>query len=220
MEIAAVVLLFLEYISIRKNKIEIKKSFFFIPIAIYAFFVILSSLTSEYKDIAFFGFPDRHEGMFVILTYLFITASTILLVNREIHVKILIGALITSATIIGIIGILQYFGYHFMKSDTIVKTFIIPAMYYKMGHVIMSFRDSGIDSTLDNSNFVGSYMAMVFPLSIVFLVLFKNRYLKIFMGIFGCLMLANLLGCRSRAGYMGAAIALVIIIIMLRSFFY
>ncbi|TRZ78556.1 MAG: O-antigen ligase family protein [Deltaproteobacteria bacterium] len=216
MIIAAVVLIIVGYVKWSKKEIEIKKTIFYIPIAIYAFFIILSSVMSEYKDLAYFGFPNRHEGMYVLLVYLLISTATIILVNTEKHVKIIIGALVISGLYIGILGFLQCFGYDFMQSDTLVRAFVVPQRFYELGEVKVRVTTIGISSTLYNSNFVGSYMAMLFPILIALILFIKNKYLKIFIGLLSCLVFADLLWSGFNSGLAGFIVGNVILLIMLR----
>lgn len=218
MQIAAIALFILGYIKLSRNEFEIKKTKYYIPVSIYAFFIILSSSMSQYKNLAVNGYPNRHESVFVLLTYIVIMISAIIFVNCEKHIKILIGTLFVSAAIIGIVGILQFLGYDFMKSKEFVKAFIIPGFYYKMGEVNVSFDNIGISSTLYNSDFVGSYIALILPLSICLFAYIKKTYLRILLGLFSCLMFANLLGSRSRAGVVGAIFSALIMVVILRKY--
>lgn len=218
MEIAAFALFILGFIKLSKKEFEIKKTKYYIPISIYAFFIILSSSMSQYKDLVVNGYPNRHESVFVLLIYVLIMISAIIFVNCEKHVKILLGTLIGSAAIVGTIGILQFLGYDFMKSKEFVKAFIIPGFYYKMGEVNVSFDNIGISSTLYNSDFVGSYIALILPISICLLAYLKKTYQKILMVLFSCLMFANLLGSRSRAGVVGAIFSALIMLVILRKY--
>ena len=198
------------------KKIQIKQTRLYIPMGLYAFFVILSTIFAEYKDVALWGFPDRHEGMLVLLSYIIICFVTINLVNEKKHLKIIFGSLFASASIIGIIGIFQYFGHDFFRSS-FGKLLILPAAQHFMADTLeFLFGSNTIYSTLYNTNNVGSYMSMLFMLSLVLFILVKNKYQKIALGFFTLLMLANLLGCNSRAGYVGTALALLAAIVFLR----
>jgi len=55
---------------------RLRGSYYYIPIAIYAFFVILSTEFSQYTDVSLTGFTDRYEGMYVLLAYMAILFVT------------------------------------------------------------------------------------------------------------------------------------------------
>ena len=197
---------------------RIRRSYYYIPIAIYAFFVILSTGFSQYTDISLTGFTDRYEGMYVLLAYMAVLFVTINLVNKEQHIKVLLGALFAGAIIIGIIGVFQYIGYDIFKS-AFGKSLILPAAYSQMADKLQfQFAKHTIYATLYHTDYVGSYMAMLFPLTFTLFILTKRSWLKAFFAGFALLMAANWLGSNSRAGMVGGVIALVILMIMINKY--
>ena len=82
-----IVIYFKDELKLRKN--YFKKTYYYIPLAIYGLFVLLSSLLSEHLKVALIGFPDRYEGMFVLLGYVVVTFVTINLVNSKKDIKFL-----------------------------------------------------------------------------------------------------------------------------------
>ncbi len=107
---------------------KIRATYYYIPIAVYAFFVILSTQFSQYPAISLTGYTDRYEGMYVLLAYMAILLVTINLVTTEKHIKVLLGALFTGAIIIGLIGVFQYIGYDVFKSS-FGKSLILPDIH-------------------------------------------------------------------------------------------
>ena len=198
------------------NKFQtLRGTYYYIPIGIYAFFVILSTEFSKYSSVALTGFTDRYEGMYVLLAYMVILFVTINLVNKEQHIKVLLGALFTGALIIGVIGVFQYIGYDFLKS-AFGKSLILPGAYESMADKLQfQFGKNVIYSTLYHLNYVGSYMAMLFPLTFALFVLTKKGWLKVLFAILALLMAVNWLGSTSRAGMFGGALAIVIFLVMI-----
>ncbi|MBW9157014.1 O-antigen ligase family protein [Clostridium tagluense] len=214
----ALAIIMLAVKSFQTNFKVFRKSYYFIPIGIYCVGVILSTLLSEYKGISIWGFVDRYEGMFVLLAYMIIMSITILLVDCEYHIKLLFGALFASAIVIAVIGIFQYIGFDIMQTN-FGKSMMLPAEFMKYADKLkFQFGKNVIYSTLYHYNYVGSYMAMLFPLALTLFLLVKNKIGKIFMGIMSLLMLVNWIGCNSRAGIMGGILALVILLIMMRKY--
>jgi len=197
---------------------RIRGSYYYIPIAIYAFFVIFSTEFSQYTDISLTGFTDRYEGMYVLLAYMAILFVTMNLVNKEHHIKVLFGALFTGAVIIGIIGVFQYIGYDIFKS-AFGKSLILPAAYQQMTDKLQfQFAKHMIYATLYHIDYVGSYMAMLFPLTFTLFVLTKRSWAKAFFAGLSLLMAVNWLGSNSRAGMVGGVLALVILMIMINKY--
>lgn len=197
-----------------KDKIVFIKSYIYIPISIFALFILLSTLFAEYKGLALMGYPGRYEGMYVLLAYLLIMVLTLNMVQNPQQITLIMGGLLVSATIIGIIGIFQYFGFSFFQSS-FGKWLILPSSHIDLA-TDLSFKDGlyRIVSTLYNSNFVGSYMAMLVAITFIYTLCMKQRKYSLVTGVISCLMFANLIGSNSRAGMVGAALAFVILFIL------
>jgi O-antigen ligase len=192
-----------------------KKNWLFIPILVYALFIILSTILAQYKEIALFGFPDRHEGMLVLLGYLIMCMLAFQLVNKTRDIKVTLATLFASATLIGTIGIFQYFGHDIFRSLS-GRLLILPSAYHYMAEGLnFNFGAGTIYSTLYNTNNVGSYMAMLFPLTLVLFIMVRGKVSKAVIGVISSLMFANLIGCGSRAGYVGSLIAIIFIAVFL-----
>ena len=197
---------------------RIRRSYYYIPIAVYASFVILSTVLSQYTDISLTGFVDRYEGMYVLLAYMAVLFVTMNLVKKELHIKVLLGALFTGATIIGLIGLFQYIGYDLFKS-AFGKSLILPDAYQQLAATLQfQFTKHMIYATLYHIDYVGSYMAMLFPLTFTLFVLTKRSWLKVFFAALSLLMAINWLGSNSRAGMFGGVLALVILMIMINKY--
>jgi O-antigen ligase len=217
--ICSVLALIMMFVKNYKNDWKLfKKSYFFIPIGIYSVFVFLSTILSEYKHIATFGFVDRYEGMFVLLAYMIILVAAINLVNEERQIKIVLGAIFTTTIIICSIGVFQYLGHDLWKSHFGKILMLYPKHKELVESLKMTLPDKIVYSTLYHYNYVGSYMAMLFPMSLAMLLLLKNKKVKIFMGLMSILTFINLLGSTSRAGVVGTIVALIMLIIMLNRY--
>lgn len=214
--IATIVTLILAVVKILNNNFTFVRTKIYIPIAIYAMFIAISTILSNNKEVAFNGFIDRYEGGYTLIAYILIMFLVINMVQTQKHIKILIGALFVSAAIIGTIGIFQYLGYDLFKTN-IGKAIMIPSKYAaSKDKLSFMFGERTIYSTLYNTNYVGSYMAMLFPLSFTIFLLTRNKVFKLLMAIFTILMFVNLYGSNSRAGLIGGAIALILLLVMIR----
>lgn len=199
----------------RREGLEIKKTNYYIPIGIYLLFLYASTFLSEYRSLALYGSPGRYEGMLVIMVYIVMLFAVINLVNAEKHVKVIVVALIVCAFVIGVLGIFQFFGFNYVESE-VGKRIIMLFNYSRITGVKYEFGPYTIYSTMYNPNYVGSYTAMLLPLSITLCILLKNRTYKILTGLFSCLMFANWIGCHSRGGIIGGVFAVVILFVLIR----
>ncbi len=205
-------------IYMQSKKIKLSLPVIFIPLAVYYVFVFLSSALSKYHDQAFWGFNDRFEGFFVITCYVLICMMAAIFTTYEHDIKILLGALVICGFIVGILGITQYWGVDFLQSS-FGRKLILPKEFYNLG-LNFNFPKQYIYSTFYNPNYVGSFFAMLLPMSIVFAVLSKKIYQKIITIVFSCISFINLIGCLSTTGNIACAVAVIFLIILMNKQFF
>jgi O-antigen ligase len=203
----------LVYICVKK--IALRNTLVNKIMALYAFCIIMSSFLAEFKRTAIFGAPDRYEGMLVLLAYLLLCFAIINLLRNARDIKWIMISLFISAALIALLGILQFFGWDLFNT-VIGKRLILPTQYHYMTAALHSTLTNNIGSTLYNPNNVGMYMSMLVPLSLSFFLLLKKKSHKIIMGALSGLMFANLLGANSRGGYIGASIAVIVLLVLLK----
>ena len=205
--LTAIALIF--YIILYKqNKLPFKNlKQYYIPLGIYAIFVIISTIFAIDKPTALWGFVDMYQGMFVLLSYVTITFLTINFVNSERDVNLFVKAFTILMIIEGLLGITQYFGFDFFQTK-IGNSLIIPGNL-QVDNLSFSFGPKTIYGTLFNTNFVGSFATLMLPLSVAFLLGAKTKKQRIVSGIAVVLMLFTWIGCNSRAGYLGVAVSAV-----------
>lgn len=192
--------------------------FYYLLIGVYLVFLIASTLHSDYLETAIRGFPDRYEGVFIILAYIVIFCLTINFVNSVKHIKLMIGALLLGAFMIGTIGLFQFWGFDLWKSD-IGRLLSLP-LAYRYQNIPINFypANHSIYSTLYHMDYVGSYMAMLFPFCFALFILVENKQFKIGMGLISLLLAINWFGSNSRAGIVGGGIAIITFIILVNRF--
>ncbi|GAB6100351.1 O-antigen ligase family protein [Halanaerocella petrolearia] len=193
---------------------KLKKTYYYLPIEIYVICIILSTYYAKTSSVALWGFPNRYEGMFVLLSYLLVLVITLNLVETEGDIKFLIITLFLSATIIGLIGILQYFGFDLFTTKLGEKLILSSKLSSKVNGITAKF--DYIFSTLYNPNYVGSYMAMIFTLGLTLYILSQKLKSKILLGLFSLLIFANWLGSLSRAGIIGGFVAIILLVILVK----
>lgn len=194
----------------------LEKKPFDLAVLVFAVTVLLSSVFSEYVKISVWGFRGRYEGAIVLLFYMVLLFVGSKYRYDEKQLKLLLKGLYVSVAIVGIIGIFQFFKMDLFKSE-IGKNLIVPFQYLKSGaEITIRMAETQIYSTLQNSNYMGSFIALCAPLLLT-LVFFihdlKHKLLVI--GLF-VLSMANLLGSRSRAGIVGVSVAAILMIILFR----
>lgn len=198
----------------RWKNLKWHKSYTFL--IIYAFFIILSTIDSPFRELAIRGLGDRYEGMSTLLAYLLLFFVVHSSIEEKSDIKIILGGIIGGSLIVGGIGIFQYFGFDFFRSD-LGKSLILPKAYESVkGTLKFQFGKYTIYSTLYNTNFVGSYMIMMLFLGIGLVLKNKNnniKYHKYLSYAYSIFIFANLIGCRSRAGFLGTQATIIFALI-------
>lgn len=193
-----------------------KWNLYILILSLYSILAILSTIFSKNMDIALFGFVDRFEGMFTILSYVLLSISCIVFIDKKWEVGVLYKGLAVTAAIIGIISIMQHIGYDIFRTE-LVERLIIPAKFSALSDMIFSFDSHAVYATLQNPNYVGSYMAMLMPIAIVLFLSASNKVKLVSYGLLSCIVFLALLGSLSRAGIAGAIASIGLLTIFYRN---
>ena len=200
----------------RDNPFEKARYKYYIPVGVFSVFVLVSAFVSEYSKVAFFGFLERYEGTFVLLAYSVILFLAMNVFKGEKSVKILFGFLLSSAAVISVIGVFQYFGRDLFGTEFLLQLITPPSLKNLDGQMVPKMNPNTIYSTLYNPNYVGSYMAMVIPVILVLIVWVKKLGHKLLLGALLALAVINLIGCDSRAGLVGTTFTVLVLLVIYR----
>ncbi|WP_019851357.1 O-antigen ligase [Desulfitobacterium sp. PCE1] len=188
---------------------------YYIALGVYVLLIIGSTLTSEYLAVSLTGFPDRYEGLYVLIAYTVLFFATTALVTRENHVKYLVNSLLVGALLLSVIGLLQFVGLDIFKTG-LGKSLILPGEYMSIADELeFSFDKYTIYATLFHYNYVGSYGALVFPLCLALFILSGDKPFKVAMAGMTGLLGIMVIGSNARSGIVGVALALVVLLICL-----
>lgn len=187
---------------------------YYVPMGIYGVFVIISTIFAIDTQTALWGFVDMYQGMFVLLSYVIITFLTINYVNNERDVNLFVNVFLFLMIVEGVIGVGQYFGFDFFQTK-LGNSLIVP-FNMAIENLSFTFGPKTIYGTLFNTNFVGSFAALMLPLSIGIFLSSKTRNKKIISGIAVLLMIFTWIGCNSRAGYLGVVVGAIFGIFLFR----
>ena len=176
--------------------------------AILLLMTIISTLMSDYKEIAIWGVYDRAEGMVMWVCYVVMMFYTFYCVKGKKSFTWIIGALGFLVIITTIIGVFQYAGYDLLVKTKLGQAIIIPKEYRSLNQGITSdFESHKVLATMYHYDYVGSFGAMIVPLFATLTMMTKEMKKKI---IFGGLTLGSLFilfGSTSRAGVVGVILA-------------
>lgn len=219
--IAAAVIGFSEYSKMQKKKqlFENADLKVIILLAVYLVMVIISSLFSQYTNLAFHGGGyGQWQTMWVLLGYGMLFMYAYLFINSEKRGLLTIKFLMITTGILALMGILQTTGHNPLSwkwvQNIITSQSNVEGIDFKDGvsNVILSF---------NNPNYVGPYIALILPVTAAFIFLrasedkSKAIAAKIAGGLIVIGLIISLIGSSSSAGFIsvlaGAVLALILI---------
>jgi len=198
------------------NQFKFKITKYYIPLLLYGFGVLASFIVSDYPVVAKRGFIEQFQGVWVMIGYALVIASVYNYVEEEKQVKLLTYGFIFSAVFIGIIGMGQYLGADLYKT-TFGKELILPSRLEHLAPELnFTFAKNTIYATLYNTNFVGSFSALLLPFALSLFLYAKEMKYKVLTGLFSALMVFTWIGSNSRAGYLGFSVGFIFMLILYR----
>lgn len=196
---------------------SIKFTRIFIPLGVYGALAFLSSLFSKYKPYPFRGIYEQFEPVWVLLGYCIVAYYAYMIINTEKDIERLIGALAISTVIMIFIGLTQAFFTDFYKT-TLGLHMILPAEVFDANGetgVEFNFEAGRVYMSLYNPNYVGSYVTLLMPVFMMLTFGARRVWEKLCFGIVAVGLIIVLLGGQSRAGFVGLAVALVLVLVFI-----
>lgn len=169
------------------------------------FFVVslISALAARERVDALFGGYEQMEGLFVILSYVACFCFTCLYVTGEGWVSMLLHALLVGSFILSLLGALQVFGIDYLTRKETLPFFTMFMENPPENGITASFGEGVAYATLYNPNYVGSYVALVLPVT-VFLGFWEKKVVFRIMAVLSSLLqLIMLVGAQSMTGVLG-----------------
>jgi putative inorganic carbon (HCO3(-)) transporter len=186
----AVIILLKQYF----DKKELKTDLTNISIFMFLFFTMLSTFFSDYYYQSLYGRPFRWEGLITYISYVLIFITAGYFINNFQKVKKILRCLFISGSIISIYGLIQFYGFDFIKRDPLRVNW------------------SRSFSTLGNPNFAASYIAIVLSLSLVLYVFSKKRKNLYKYGFYSSIFFAFLITTSTRSALVGFFVSTVVFI--------
>lgn len=187
-----------------------------LPVGLFALLAFLSAVASEHRTDALFGGYEQFEGLFVLLTYVFCFVFAYIYVTDEKWVNLLLYSLLIGSLVLSFLGALQAFGMDYMTNKE-----ILPILTMFMKHVPDSFAISasfgkGVSyATLYNPNYVGTYVALVLPVTMALGLWGRKLIFVVLAGVSALCQIIMLFGAQSMTGLIGVAGAALVAVIFL-----
>ncbi len=187
---------------------------FTILLSLFAMTIVLSTIFSDYKDIAINGWFDRYEGAISWLSYVLLSYSIYIFVESKEDVLNVLRPFIYATGIAALIGTFQFFKMDFFKSS-FGKWMYLGNYYNELSDNLSFNMAEGISyTTLYNPNNVGTMVSMVVPLIFYAFKETKYKLEKITLAAIFVLNIITLIGSKSSAGIVGTAIVTLLVILV------
>ena len=201
------------------NNIDLKKECrgiklkYYLCCTLLLFFIIMSFLTSIDRNISLLGISGRFEGALAEISYMVIFLvglSFFKKINsRETVLKIIMGF----SGLIFLIGIFQFFGLNIFEIE-FMSNIITSFDMEKFGGIEYSFGKYASYGTLSNPNYMGSYSVMLFFLGLGYCLRSEEKRTTILLMGYCGLSFSNLIGCHSRAGFLGFQVGIILFVVI------
>lgn len=167
---------------------------------IYIIFALASAIFSKYHHTSFFGVSERYEGFFAWLCYMVFMVVAMAFASDKKRLNFLLICFLFSGLFLGIIGILQFFGYNIFSTEFFSR--LIMGDTYS--GVPMTIKFDSVFATLYNPNCAGMYYGMMFSAFGVIAVLMPLRNkLKWMFAVLAVVLLVCAVGSNSVGGFIG-----------------
>lgn len=187
----------------------------FIPVGVYAVFSFVSAVFASHTTDAFWGGYEQFEGLFVILVYMVCFLLVYGYIQTEEMVSALFNALIIGSFLVSILGAFQAFSLDWIQSSW-AHGLLTPELS-GMGdfNIKLNFEKGMAYSTLYNPNYVGSYVAIVLPITVALAIWAKSTTFKCLAWVSSICQLIMLYASQSLTGFIGIAGSAIVLIVFL-----
>ena len=197
------------------HHVELKAAKLFIPLAAYVFLAFLSAIFSDYGTFSFTGIADHFESLWVLLGYAMCVYYAFLVVSSAKDVEILMSVFFLGTVLMLLIGLTQAFSQDIFRSD-IGRWLLLPKEYYDNpeNKLVFEFPLGRVYLTLYNPNYVGSYVSLISPVFLMLAFAKKKVWLAVVNIVVYIGLLLCILGSGSRAGFVGVAFSLILLLLL------
>lgn len=211
----------------------IRKERWFWPLAVYGALVVIAFLNSTDFVVGWRGFATSYQGVLVYLSY----GAIMFIISQMVRTRKDVGYLVLPLLIMGgvlfLVGASQLFGGAQFDDHAIlgpvqdifrypfIQELLLPSRFADASEVVRVTGSRGrIYGTFYNSNFVGSFgvLAIFFGMGLFFFT--KRLAYKIGLTLFIAAMVFIFVGSNSRTGFVGLAVGLFVLILLILPKFY
>lgn len=179
---------------ILEKRVILKRSPFDIPLLLFLFTQIISTIWSMHPQTSFLGYYSRfHGGLLSTITYISLFYIFISNVQKK-DLQKFFFSLFSSALLVSIYGVLEHFG-HSPSCLLITGEFNVSCWIQDV--------QSRVFATFGQPNWLAAYAITIIPLAITLAATSKSKVLQIFYTMSSIALYAVLLFTKSRSGILG-----------------
>ena len=205
------------FLVMSRSKVKWNKYIQLIMIGAGIFIVIslLSTIFSKNPSVAWWGMPDRAEGMAITMCYILIFIYTIYAYDNSRNFWVFTISLAVLVVVLTILGYFQFIGKDLITNTDFFRKLILTKEAYQSGSTIGSAFNGGvIYGTLMHYNYMGTFCAMLVPFFIILALFYKDIKGKVLFGILTICTLFLLFGSTARSGIIGVIIAALVFLVV------
>lgn len=165
----------------------------FIPILVYLFLVILSSLFSPYGYFCTHGMPDQFETVWNLIAYVVAVFYCYYAVVWQDSEKEILTLIFAGAALVGLICVLQFF-----KFD------IYRLIYAGEGYTF-TFQPGQVYGPFYNINYVGFYTLLFLPLFVMLCIFGKKLNIRLVAAVLALALFLSMVGAQSSSAWIAMA---------------
>jgi hypothetical protein len=178
-----------------------------IAVLIFLLMAVLSSVFSKFPHTVIHGTIERHEGIFMLLSYMVVFITAFYYFRERKHVLPVLAGLVFSSVIIGIIGIGTLIGFDFYNVG------FIEDIVAGGGAINIEFPEWAF-ATMYNPNTYGMYSSMLFPFLLLCGISYRGKkWVNVMLLLAAALMFAGIPASNSLGGLMGAGAAVAVLLV-------
>lgn len=194
-----------------KKKLPFTAAFY--PLGVYALFVLISTICSEYSYFSYNGMDDHFETVFVLFSYCIITVYTFYHIKDETDIKRIMNAWVVSIALLVLLGLTQILKCDFF-STPIGSRMILPMENWNIADSLeFKFGKGTAYLTFFNPNYVGYFAVLALPVLITLCLFTKKLWLRIVYGVLAIGVMLCLFGAGAENGIVALIASFTVMII-------
>ncbi len=184
--------------SLLRGRLRLYRNPLFLPLSAYLAVSLLATLFSVAPRNSWFGQSYRGDGLVTLATYATLYFLAVQLLRTRLHLRRAIAWTLAGAVPVAIMGILQSYNWDPSFSNS-------------------PWLGTRASSTLGNPDFLGAYLALAWPLPVVWLLSGGPRWQRFLAAVVLALLTSALALSHTRGAWIGSAAGALVLLFFLRS---